>query len=277
MVMVTVRDKTYHMDGYLKSNLDFVKNRVLFHNDLCVILIDGRSGGGKSTLAMQIAYYLSEGKLTVGDVSFTTSQFAENLNSAQKGDCKPLDEAFDVLNKRTVQSKSNMRLLSMLQKVRSKQIFIIITLPSIFDLDKNLTLNLADVFIHVYRKDFGDRGQYKVYNRKGLKDLWLYCRQSMAYSPKVAQPNFKGRFTKFFPIDDIAYEEKKQKSLDQYQQEFDKTPDATIITERNLQIYAAYKEHKTVREICDLVGLKRSHVYQIIREMKVYDRRTNKK
>ncbi|GAG40414.1 unnamed protein product, partial [marine sediment metagenome] len=79
MVIVTPGDKEFYIDGYMKENLDHVKDAVLNKINMYCQLIDGRTGGGKSTLAVQMASYLTDGKLSVDDVCFNTEQFLTRL------------------------------------------------------------------------------------------------------------------------------------------------------------------------------------------------------
>ena len=264
MVVVEVNGKTFYMDGYLKSNLDYVKYQVKNYINMCTILIDGRIGSGKSTLASQIAYYCSDGRFNIDQETFTGKQFYEQLNSIYRGGAIVLDEAFLILNKRKTLSSSNMLSLALMQQARHKQCFIIICLPSVYDLDKNLILNIADFYIRTYRKDFGNRGRYACYDRQGLKDLWLYCRQSYSYFSKVAQPNFRGRFTKNFPLDMAAYEKKKLESLESLKEE--KKEGNPYLKQRNTMIKNLRTKGQTVNQIMEICNLSSKQVYNILNE-----------
>ena len=270
MVMVQAKpgDREYYMDGYLHDNLTYVKDRVLNYKNMMVCIIDGRPGTGKSTLAAQISYFCSNGHLTLTNEIFTVNQFLEEMKNAKKGDGLILDEAFDLLNKRKAQSNQNMIALSILQQMRVRQSFIFIVLPSVFDLDKNIILNLCDTFIHTYRKPFGARGQFSVYDIDGLKKLWLYGRQSLSYSPKIAKPNFRGRFTKFFPLDMEAYEDKKNKALESMKLS-EKPEGSKYLTQRNKLIVKMREEGKPVSKISDLISLKQRTVYDILKQTEV--------
>lgn len=263
MPIVNVADKNFYMDGYLKKNLDFVKDKVIHRVNMFTCIVSGRSGSGKSTAVGQWAYYLSNGKFGIDQETFTPQQFMEGLETIDKGNSLVLDEAFAIMNKRKTLSSQNMIGLSMLQQARIKQCFIFIVLPSMYDLDKNLILNIADLHIRCYRKPFGRRGQFCVYNRKRLKNLWLHCRQSYSYSPKIAKANFRGRFTKFFPLDIKAYEKKKALSLKSLVEE-QKREGGKYIDQRNKLIRAYKEENKSVKDICGITGLKQRTIYDII-------------
>lgn len=264
MVLVSYNGKEYYMDGYLKANLDYVKKRVLEHNNMLVCIIDGRVGTGKSTLASQCAYYCSDGSFDTVHECFTLEQFEKVLKESKKGDAIVLDEAFEILNKRKTQSTANMQILSMLQQMRAKQVFIFIVLPSIYDLDKNLILNISDLLLHCYRKDFGRRGQFACYNRQNMKELWIRCRQNYSYPRKIAKPNFIARFTGYFPIGYEAYEKKKISALEKGTKEATQSEFEKYNSMRNTLVKNLREKGFKYKEIEGLVGLKRRQLHNII-------------
>lgn len=215
MVVVDVGGREFYLDGYLKKNFDYVKDRVLNAANMMILTVDGRVGSGKSTLASQLAFYCTDGRITLNEVTFTFDQFSDALNNLPKGGAVILDEAFSSMNKRTSLSRQNMIMLSLLQTARVKQCFIIIVLPFVYDLDKNIILGMADLHINCYREPFGTRGQFRCYDQNALRRLWLHCRQEYAYVDKIAAPNFYGRFVKFFPFDEEQYLQKKSLALKQ--------------------------------------------------------------
>jgi hypothetical protein len=266
-MIVRINNKSVYYDAGVYKNLSFVKTRVLQYNDLGLMIADGRPSTGKSTCMFQWAWFLSDGKFSLDDVCYSLDEFGKRLDIATKGDVVLLDEGF-CFNKRKTQSEENMRILGMLQKIRSKQCFVIIILPSVYDLDKNLILNLCDVFFHFYRKDFGLRGQYYVYNRMELKKLWLKCRQYLNYNKKVARPNLRAKFTKFFVLDEQEYEKKKQASISKMLE-----PSAKItrhIMQRNRLIIKIKQMGLPVEDIANLIELEPNGVNDVLKRGSKY-------
>jgi len=255
-----------YMDKLLKLDLDFVKGKVLDENNMFLCLVDGRVGTGKSTLVGQCGYYLNTA-MTLNNLTFTLEQFERELKKADIGSVIILDESFEVINKRKTQSTANMQILSLLQQMRAKRCFIFIILPSVYDLDKNLILNIADLFIHCYREPFGKRGQFCVYDRTGLKNLWLFCRQNYTYSFKVAKPIYRGRFTKKFPLGFEDYEKRKLTELERARNEVKDKTDNIYIKQRNKLISVLKNNGMNIDNICNSVGLKRSAIYDIIKKI----------
>ena len=80
------------MDGYLKSNLDVLKTEIKKDWDFLMV-VDGREGAGKSSLAAQIGYYLDP-TLNLSRFCFNAKQFQEAVYKAEKYQCIILDEGY---------------------------------------------------------------------------------------------------------------------------------------------------------------------------------------
>ena len=254
------------MDDRMYRELKKMKDQVLIHNDMGVILIDGRPGSGKSTLAGQVAYFLTDGKFNVNYESFNQKQTFDIMKKMKEGDCCIIDESFDVINKRTAQTSANMLTINMLQQMRSRKVFILILLPSFYDLDKNVSLWLASALLHCYRspEPLGRRGQYVAYNIDGIQRLWLYGRQSYSYSLKIVQPNFRARFTKYFPIDIKKYEYKKRKSLTEKPKE--ETENSKYYKQRNILIRVLKESGMAVSDIAIKLNMKERSIYDALKK-----------
>jgi len=216
MVVVTVKKKSYKITKNIKDGLDKIQKKIISNNDLFVCIVDGRSGTGKSTLASQLAYYCTNGRLSYNDYIYTYEQFNNWIDSCQPGDHMILDESFEIANKRNSRSEDNFKILSKLQKIRAKKVAVWLLLPSFYDLDKNIILNLADWLLHCWRKDFGPRGNFNAYKRNRFKLLWLKGRQNLSYEEKIIRPNLsKCSFSKLFPLDYQTYELRKYESFEE--------------------------------------------------------------
>jgi len=275
MVVVTVKDREYYLDGYLKSNLDYVKARLRRKNEMFIGIVDGRVGTGKSTFVDQIAHYCTDGNFTLDDKAFTVKDFSERLAKKKKGDlanCVVLDEAYE-LNKKKTASYANFKILKQLQRIRSKNLWIWIVLPSIYDLDKNIILNLANLFLRTYTKqDFGRKGQFLAFNRQQVKKLWLYSRQSLTYGTR---PCFYGRFTAKFPSGNYQlYENKKNKILDDSDDETENRSKKVWLDTRNVIIWEEYNNGASAADIASRFKMHPYSVNRIIRNRKELQQQT---
>lgn len=109
-------------------------------------------------------------------------------------------------------SKVNRTLVKMLTEIGFKNLFVIIILPSVFDLDRYVALWRSKALFHVYTGDKWERGYFSCYNKERLKDL--YVRGKKFYEYGVVRPNFYGRFTRKYMVDKDEYNNKKRKAAD---------------------------------------------------------------
>ena len=99
----------------------------------------------------------------------------------------------------------------MLAQIRQKNLFILILIPSFFDLDRNIALWRSRALIHTYFGPNFQRGRFAFYNIDRKIDLYVKGKQKYAY---ITRPNFIGKFTNYYTVDEKAYGNKKFKALD---------------------------------------------------------------
>lgn len=213
--MVKVFDETnkkeFYLDGILKDNLDLIKKKIAHDWDM-VFIIGGIEGGGKSTLAQQLARYLSGARFTLNHICFSPEDFMEKITRDEflrKGDTLILDEGF-LINSRASMSKLNRTFLSILAECRQKNLFLVIVAPNFFDLDKNIALWRSRGLFYVYHESF-ERGFFRFYNYDLKKKLYILGKKLYNYS--CVKPNFFGRFTKYLPINKEEYMNLKLKAF----------------------------------------------------------------
>lgn len=186
-----------------------IKESVLKKNNDFLIIIDGRVSEGKTTIATQIAKYLNP-NFSLLTVTFNTPQLLKSLNVAKRGDVIIHDEAIDI-NSRSAMSKWNKEVMKIMAKIRSKNLFIIFNLPSVFDIDRSMALHRASMLIHCYSPSFGKKGYFKAYFQKEIKLLYILGKKYYSYAKPY--PNFQGTFSSCFCLPEKEYERKKQGSI----------------------------------------------------------------
>lgn len=159
-----------------------------------------------STLSFQIARYLDPG-FNLSQVVFTVDDFLKTLIRATPGQAVVFDEAI-IVNSRSALTEFNKKVIIAMTQIRSKGLFIIFNIPSVFDLDRNLVLNRCHMLLHCYQEVFGDRGNFLSFDSDRLK--MLYLKGKKLYSYAYPKSNFPGRFGAFFPLNREEYERKKQ-------------------------------------------------------------------
>jgi len=231
-----ITDKNYYMDGILKTNLDLAKKTIKKDWDM-IFVADGGEGSGKSVCIMQCAYYCDP-TLTLDRVTFTPEEFQTAILNAEPYQAVIYDEAYTGLSSRATMSLINRTLISMLAEIRQKNLFVFVVMPCFFDLDKYVALWRSRALIHIYTAKNFERGYFAFYNVDKKKDLYISGKKFYSYSnPK---PNFIGRFTNFYPVDEQDYRKKKRDSLinkKSYDQEKEVSKEAQdVIFQRLMQI-----------------------------------------
>ena len=224
-----VTDKKYRMNALLKTNLDILKNVVEYDSDM-LILIDGEiEGVGKSTLAQQVGYYFAYKfgtKFDVDNIVFSPKQVEEAVTNAPPHTSIVWDESYEGANKYRIMSSENQRLIRIFQKIRQRNLILIMVLPSFFDLSKYFAIRRSWLLLHCYYKpqvnpkemeheniDFDkpilERGYFKYYTRPLKKKLYNMYKKTEDYS--YVKPKFVGMFPADYCVDKDEYKLKKSK------------------------------------------------------------------
>ncbi len=169
------------------------------------IVVTGKERRGKSTLASQIGWFISDGKLTVDYICMTIDEFLKALREAKKGDVIIFDEAGTNLYSREAMSTMNRMLTKAFMVSGLKNVCIILCIPSFFSLDSYIRNHRIDLLFYVPK-----RGKFKVYSTKRAKIIGI--KGAKYKKMEVVKANLKGWFTKQFPISlEEAYRQKERK------------------------------------------------------------------
>jgi hypothetical protein len=250
MAQVKINDKKtnnlieYYMDDRLKNNLDNKVIPSLQKRDKdCFIVIDGKEGTGKSTVALQIGKYVDP-TLDLSRIVFDADAFRDAIFKAKKGQVVVFDEAFSGLSSRSALSSVNKVLVSLMMQMRQKNLMILLVLPTFFMLDKYAALFRAKALIHVYENK-GVRGYFKLYNSKLKKDLYLAGKKDYSYNNRLIRTRFKGRFYGKFALGsdllEKEYRKKKAKALEDTEKDPMTSAQIRYKEQRDLLIYLLRK------------------------------------
>ncbi len=194
------------------GELDKVKKRVLKKDRDWVCVIDGEEGVGKSVLAQQIAKYLDP-KFTIEDIVFNSDEFLKKIKDpkTKKGKAIVLDEAFSAASSRSSLSEVNRAMIGVATEMRQKNLFIILCIPSFFDLDRYFALWRCRALFHVYFSEEDDR-RYIIFSKDQKKFLYLTGKKTYSYNkPRSNFPPFT--FSNFYTVDEEDYRKKKSKAF----------------------------------------------------------------
>ena len=197
------------------------RNDVLKKDEDKFIIVDGGEGTGKSSLAMQLASALDP-NFNLSKVAFNSIQFDKIIKdlNRKKGDCIVLDEGYGAVNSRATMSKVNKSMVTLGTEMRQLNLFIIIVLPSFFDLDKYFAMWRSDLLFHVHKRKDGSRGRYVIYPENSKKNLYIEGKKKYNYFA-VSAPYQRLQFNKGYGVlDDYEYRKKKAEAFrDTEQQE----------------------------------------------------------
>lgn len=222
----------FSFDRGLGRNLELFKNATINQDFDYGIGVDGPEGAGKSVFAMQIAYFLDvEHDIDMDtQVCFTPDEVKRAITTLGKGKAIVWDEARRGLNRRRSTQDINLTITDLLAECRQNNLFLVIVMPSFYDMDMNVAVWRTRALVHVwYEIDLEKRstplvrGFFRFYNEKGKKMLYTnkHLRQSYEY-PYLRDHSFEGRFPHHYVVDEKKYREKKRKSEQQYRETGDK-------------------------------------------------------
>lgn len=252
MVKVTVNEHCYYLDGYHKANLDHLKGNVKKDYDAFVLYV-GKEGYGKSTLAIQDAYYCDP-TFNLDRVCFTIDQFLEQVEKADRYQAIVFDETMGYLSSRQSSSKFNKILIKVMSEMRSKNLFVFLCIPNFFIMDWYVAYHRTSGMIRIHQ-----RGRFGSYDYNKKKDLFMKGRRNYDY---CVPPNFYGVFTKYFPLDKEAYEAKKQESIREWENVTTTTD--RVMGQRDKCIIMLRTEHEySSKELAELTGLSVRQIQKI--------------
>jgi len=212
----------YSMSSRLKHNLDSkIIPSIQKRDKDCVLVVDGKEGTGKSTLAFQIAKYV-DNSFNLKRIVFSPDEFREAILTAKPHQAIVYDEAFTGFSSRASLSPVNRVLVSLAMQMRQKNLFILIVLPTIFLLDKYMAIFRTKALIHVFESR-GKRGYFKVYNSPKKRYLILMGQKTMTYKIKGLYTRFKGRFYGKFALGSSELEDKYRKRKEKALADSEKT------------------------------------------------------
>lgn len=174
------------------------------------------NGTGKSTLATQIGeawteimYNLHgiEIPFDMNQIVFKPEDLIDRAFKVPKYSMIMLDEWED----QHYWSKLGMSLRQFFRKCRQLNLFILIIIPNFFQLPINYAISRSIFFIDVRFEGKFERGYFRFYDFHKKKDLYLLGKKTQNYS--VVEPNFSGRFTNGYGVNEKEYRAAKLKDM----------------------------------------------------------------
>lgn len=252
------------VNNYLKNNLDLISKEAIPNKWDSLIIVFGKEGTGKSTLAMQIADYLDK-DFNLENVVFTPEQFENAIENCPEQSSIVWDEAITGANIARHASDISLNIVSKLTQIRRKRLKIILCFPYLYMLNKYF-ISRCIASIYVYAKGFDDRGHAFFYSNNQTEFLYNQMKDKYRYHYKGAinrcKKSFFTRFNAAFPLDHSAYEVKKIKALTAQVKEEKKN----IWKDRLIKAYNWIKEQDEIKakEFAAAMGVSPSNLSHAI-------------
>lgn len=210
----------FFLPEVILKNLIIVKKSVLKNKEAyirsgggnkmtsAVMVIDGKSNSGKSTLASQIGLFFDPTMTMERNYAWNLDRLEQLANNTYPGMVIVMDEAM-VINSRSANSGDNVKLIITLSQIRSKGVFFLFCINSVHQLEKTIPLSRANFLIHVKRiGGINGTPKYCAYDEDRMRDLVI--KNSGKYSYRGVYPNTSwATFSRYFPFDDVRYDKMK--------------------------------------------------------------------
>ena len=214
MVMIESKGYKFEMDGYLKTNLDIIKDEAIPNKWDAVFIINGKEGAGKTTLATQMSLYLDL-DFGLNGTEFNPPQFETLIDYCPDESSILWDEGITGAMSARHASQISQIIISKLTQIRKKRLKIFICFPYLYMLNKYFVSRCVASF-YVYSKGFTGRGHFFAYNQEQTQYLYALMKEKYSMTPdtayKKANKSFYGRFTEVFCLPEAEYDEKKDKA-----------------------------------------------------------------
>lgn len=210
-----------YMDRIIVSLVDILARKIVEDNQF--VGIGGSSTfevrTGKSTFFQQVAYFYTytvnkihnlDLKFDHRNIVFSSEDLIKRAYEVPKYSCLILDEGDDLTEHAF--SKVMKNLQTFFRKAGQLNLFLLIILPSFFDVPKFLAMNRSNFFIDVHFKDEFERGHFNYYNFSDKRKLYVKGKKFHDYSVQKATVD-NGRFVNKYCVDEKIYRQMKLDDL----------------------------------------------------------------
>ena len=274
-----------YIDRWIKENLDGIPSFLKKSWDVVGIVSGhGKVRIGKSTMALQIAYYIAwilaggkvianedgkvmeiippkkEVKWSLDNVVFSPDELMATAQKLPKGSVIVYDEVRAGLDSARAMESINKGMQDFFQECGVLGHVIIIVLPSFFKLHEDFAIARSLFLIDVYADKKFNRGPFAFYNETQKEWLYYLGKKKIGISAKYhsARSSFIGSFSSWMNLDRETYDKKKTDAIKKkrqtgLQKKFKKQRDAAIYLAKK---HSEYTHEDLARELSALSNSK---------------------
>lgn len=253
-------DVHWYIDDYLKEELDEVPHLIETNYD-SVFIIFGFEGSGKTTLGIQIGYYLDP-DFSIENVVFTAEGFREAVNELPKGSVILWDEAEEAGSHHASKKMSVLKDFS--KEMRQEKKKCILIQPTLLDYNKYFIKHRSILNIRVKdkpwkRRPSEQRGYWELYSKQRASQLYTEAKKNDG-DLSVGNPNKFGRFIEpttdpDFPVRNVEgseYRKKKRRKTAQMQEEEKEPTEIQSFTAEHIHGLLEYCKRKgSLKEVAE--------------------------
>ena len=267
----------YYLDRWLKQNLDGIPAFLDRAFDVVAIVSGtGKVRLGKSTLALQMAYYVAwiiaggrtvlnergqviqiinptnEVNFGIDNIVFSPDELKEKAEKLPKHSVIVYDEGRVGLQSDRHMENVNKQVADFFQECGQYGHVIFIVLPDFFKLGVDYATNRSLFLVNVFADKEFNRGYFNFYNENSKEKLFLYGKKKVGTFAKYnSYPrNFWGRFSAFVPVDRVAYEQLKRDALSRKKY---KMPEILAMKQRDMMLWLFSRDPQfPVRKLIEL-------------------------
>lgn len=198
---------------------------MVYHDRDLILLIAGRTGTGKSVVAMQTCKLLDP-TFDISRIVYKGQDFINLANSLPKYSAIMLDESRESLATEKAFDERSKKMLDYLNEVRHRNLYIVMLMPDFWEFRTHLATQRSHAFVHVYelenpnwnpddkRSDPMMRGYAEFYDFELKRTLYYYNKKSRSY--KGIKPSFHFDFSNTYVVDEKAYRALKDHTTGKY-------------------------------------------------------------
>lgn len=206
-------DQTYYEN--LKVLAEVIKDDMTFLGIISSSTLE--VGTGKSVFAQQTAeawislvneiHKENIPDLTMKNIVFKPKDLIERAFEVPKYSVVIVDEWDDA----HYWSELGVSLRQFFRKCRQLNLFILLIIPNFFQLPISYAVSRSVFFVDVRFEGKFERGFFRFFNFKKKKDLYIYGKKTNNYD--CVKPDFIGRFTKGYAVNEQEYRAAKMKDM----------------------------------------------------------------